>query len=93
MLLADLGATVIKVESAGGDDTRSWMPPERDGVSTYYLSINRNKQSIVLDFRDPDDVALAQELLRRADVAIENLSGSLAKYGSTTTLRTPSTRA
>jgi crotonobetainyl-CoA:carnitine CoA-transferase CaiB-like acyl-CoA transferase len=82
MLLADLGATVIKVESAGGDDTRSWMPPERDGVSTYYLSINRNKQSIVLDFRDPDDVALAQELLRRADVAIENFkSGSLAKYG------------
>ena len=72
MLLADLGATVIKVESPAGDDTRTWVPPEKDGVSTYYLSINRNKRSIVLDFRDPDDVALAAELLRRADIAIEN---------------------
>src|SRR5215510_9681313 len=72
MLLADLGATVIKVESAAGDDTRKWMPPERDGISTYYLSINRNKRSIVLDFRDPDDVALVHELFRRADVALEN---------------------
>ena len=50
MLLADLGATVIKVESADGDDTRTWMPPEKDGVSTYFMSINRNKRSIVLDF-------------------------------------------
>src|SRR5690606_9078708 len=52
MLLADLGATVIKVESAAGDDTRTWMPPEKHGVATYYLSINRNKQSVVLDFTD-----------------------------------------
>ncbi|HET9548399.1 MAG TPA: CoA transferase, partial [Desertimonas sp.] len=56
MLLADLGATVIKVESPAGDDTRPWMPPENDGVSTYYQSINRNKRSIVLDFRDSGDV-------------------------------------
>jgi crotonobetainyl-CoA:carnitine CoA-transferase CaiB-like acyl-CoA transferase len=82
MLLADLGATVIKVESPAGDDTRTWMPPEHDGISTYYLSINRNKRSIVLDFRDADDVALAHELLRRADIAIENFKpGSLAKFG------------
>ena len=82
MLLADLGATVIKVESPAGDDTRTWMPPENDGVSTYYQSINRNKRSIVLDFRDSGDVALAQELLRRADIAIENFRpGSLAKFG------------
>lgn len=82
MLLADLGATVIKVESPAGDDTRTWMPPEHDGISTYYLSINRNKRSIVLDFRDPDDIALARELLRRADIAIENFKpGSLAKFG------------
>jgi crotonobetainyl-CoA:carnitine CoA-transferase CaiB-like acyl-CoA transferase len=82
MLLADLGATVIKVESPGGDDTRTWIPPENDGVSTYYQSINRNKRSIVLDFREPGDVALAHELLRRADIAIENFRpGSLAKFG------------
>ena len=56
MLLADMGATVIKVESPAGDETRTWTPPERDGVSTYYLSINRNKRSIVLDFNDADDV-------------------------------------
>jgi crotonobetainyl-CoA:carnitine CoA-transferase CaiB-like acyl-CoA transferase len=82
MLLADLGATVIKVESPAGDDTRTWMPPEHEGISTYYLSINRNKRSIVLDFRDAADVALARELLRRADIAIENFKpGSLAKFG------------
>ena len=82
MLLADMGATVIKVEGPGGDDTRTWMPPVKDGVSTYYLSIGRNKRSVVLDFRDPDDRALAAELLRRADIAIENFKpGSLAKFG------------
>jgi crotonobetainyl-CoA:carnitine CoA-transferase CaiB-like acyl-CoA transferase len=82
MLLADLGATVIKVESPAGDDTRTWTPPENDGVATYYLSINRNKRSVVLDFRDPDDRGLAGELLRRADVALENFRpGALAKFG------------
>ncbi len=62
MLLADLGADVIKVEGPGGDDTRTWMPPVRDGVSTYYLGINRNKRSIALDLREPDDLAAAREL-------------------------------
>ncbi len=82
MLLADMGATVIKVESPAGDDTRTWMPPEKDGVSTYFLSINRNKRSVVLDFRDPDDVELVHELFRRADVAIENFKpGGLARFG------------
>lgn len=82
MLLADMGATVVKVESAAGDDTRTWMPPEKDGVSTYYLSINRNKRSMVLDFKNPDDVAVVHELLRRADIAIENFKhGALAKFG------------
>jgi crotonobetainyl-CoA:carnitine CoA-transferase CaiB-like acyl-CoA transferase len=82
MLLADLGATVIKVESADGDDTRTWIPPEKDGVATYFMSINRNKRSIVLDFRDPADVELVHELFRRSDVAVENFRpGALAKFG------------
>src|ERR1700712_3667793 len=82
MLLADLGAEVIKVEGRGGDDTRTWMPPTRSETSTYYLGVNRGKRSIALDLRDPDDVALARELARRADVVIENLRpGGMAKYG------------
>ena len=82
MMLADLGATVIKVESAAGDDTRTWSPPEHDGTATYYLSINRNKRSIVLDFRDPDDVALVHELFRRADIVLENyMPGKLVGFG------------
>jgi crotonobetainyl-CoA:carnitine CoA-transferase CaiB-like acyl-CoA transferase len=81
MLLADLGATVVKVESPAGDDTRTWMPPEKDGVSTYFMSVNRNKRSVVLDFRDPGDVALVHELYRRADIAIENfMPGGLARF-------------
>ncbi|MGQ7296390.1 CaiB/BaiF CoA transferase family protein [Quadrisphaera sp. KR29] len=81
-LMGDLGATVVKVESPAGDETRGWSPPERDGVSTYYLGINRNKSDVVLDFKDPADRALAQELARRADVVIENFKpGGLAKFG------------
>lgn len=82
MLLGDLGAEVIKVESPGGDDTRTWVPPERDGVSTYYLGINRNKRSIALDFTDEGDLALARELAARADIMIENFKpGGLARFG------------
>lgn len=82
MLLGDLGATVIKVESPAGDDTRSWIPPERDGVATYYLAINRNKRSITLDFNDPADLHLAHELAARADVFIENFKpGGLKRFG------------
>ena len=82
MLLADMGAEVIKVESPAGDDTRTWMPPVRDGVSTYYLGINRNKKSIALDLRNPDDAELARELATRADVMIENFKpGGLRRFG------------
>ena len=81
-MLGDLGATVIKVESPIGDETRGWAPPERDGVSTYYLGINRNKQDVVLDFADPADRLLAQTLARTADIVIENFKpGGLAKFG------------
>jgi crotonobetainyl-CoA:carnitine CoA-transferase CaiB-like acyl-CoA transferase len=82
MLLADMGAEVIKVEGPGGDDTRTWVPPVRDGVATYYLSINRNKRSVMLDLRDPEDRALAQKLVSRADVMIQNFKpGGLRKFG------------
>ncbi|MFD3501902.1 CaiB/BaiF CoA transferase family protein [Streptomyces sp. NPDC058678] len=82
MLLADLGADVVKVEGPQGDDTRTWTPPARDGVSTYYLGINRGKRSLALDFRDEADARLARELARRADVVIENFKpGGLARYG------------
>jgi crotonobetainyl-CoA:carnitine CoA-transferase CaiB-like acyl-CoA transferase len=82
MLLADLGAEVIKVEGPNGDDTRTWMPPVRDGVSTYFLGVNRNKRSVALDFKDPDDLRLAQELASRADIVLENFRpGGLARFG------------
>jgi crotonobetainyl-CoA:carnitine CoA-transferase CaiB-like acyl-CoA transferase len=82
MLLGDLGAEVVKVESPAGDDTRTWAPPVREGVSTYYLGVNRNKRSVALDLKDPDDLAAAQELARRADIMIENFRpGGLARFG------------
>ncbi|HEY3732315.1 MAG TPA: CoA transferase [Streptosporangiaceae bacterium] len=83
MLLADLGAEVVKVEGPpGGDDTRAWQPPVRNGVSTYYLGVNRNKRSIVLDLHDDADRGAARELSRRADVFIENFRpGGLARFG------------
>jgi crotonobetainyl-CoA:carnitine CoA-transferase CaiB-like acyl-CoA transferase len=82
MLLADLGADVVKVEGPSGDDTRTWSPPVRDGVSTYYLGVNRNKRSIALDLADPEDRADAQELARRADVVLENFKpGGLDRFG------------
>ena len=78
MMLGDLGARVIKVESPGiGDDTRGWGPPfvhpdngERE--STYFLSCNRNKESITLDLKSEDGRETLTELVRRADVLLEN---------------------
>src|SRR5215475_11318524 len=82
MLLADLGADVIKVESPDGDDTRTWMPPTRDGVATYYLGVNRNKRSIALDLTDPSDLEVAHDLAASADVFVENFKpGGLARFG------------
>jgi crotonobetainyl-CoA:carnitine CoA-transferase CaiB-like acyl-CoA transferase len=82
MLLADLGAEVVKVESPAGDDTRTWQPPVRDGVSTYFLGVNRNKRSVALDLKDPDDLAAAQELARRADIMVQNFRpGGLSRFG------------
>jgi crotonobetainyl-CoA:carnitine CoA-transferase CaiB-like acyl-CoA transferase len=83
MLLADLGARVIKVEQPGkGDDTRAWGPPFQSGESAYFLSINRNKESVTLDFKQPEGRSLVERLLARADVLVENFRpGTLAKLG------------
>ncbi|MFI9386818.1 CaiB/BaiF CoA transferase family protein [Kutzneria sp. NPDC052558] len=83
MLLADLGADVIKVESPHGDDTRQWLPPtDGNGVGTYYLSVNRNKRSIALDLADAEDNAVARRLAGRADVLVHNLRpGGMARFG------------
>ncbi len=82
MLLGDLGADVVKVERPdGGDDTRAWGPPWRDGEATYYLGLNRNKRSIALDLGDPGDVELARALALRADVLIESFRpGLMARW-------------
>ena len=82
MLLADMGATVIKVEGPGGDDTRSYMPPVRDGEATFFLAVNRNKHSIALDLKDPEDLDVARSLVRAADVMIENFKpGNMERLG------------
>jgi crotonobetainyl-CoA:carnitine CoA-transferase CaiB-like acyl-CoA transferase len=83
MTLGDLGADVIKVESPGGDETREWMPPEaEDGTATYFLALNRNKRSVALDLRDPEELALARELVGRSDVMVDNFKpGGLERLG------------
>jgi crotonobetainyl-CoA:carnitine CoA-transferase CaiB-like acyl-CoA transferase len=83
MTLADLGATVVKVEHpARGDDTRAWGPPWTTHGSAYFESVNRSKRSVRLDLNDQEDLALAHELVRRADVVIENfIDGRLKRFG------------
>jgi len=83
MILADMGARVIKIEQPGnGDDTRSWGPPFIDGESAYFLSINRNKESVTLDFKRPEGRAILDRLIARSDVIVENFRpGALAKLG------------
>ncbi|MHA7651893.1 CaiB/BaiF CoA transferase family protein [Mycobacterium sp. ML4] len=90
MTLGDLGADVVKVERPdGGDDTRAWGPPYVDGDSTYYLGVNRNKRSLVLDLRDAEDLRLAKILADNADVLVENFRpGTMARFG----LDEPTTR-
>jgi len=83
MSLGDLGARVIKVERPGtGDDTRAWGPPFAGGESAYFLSINRNKESLAVDFQTVEGRALLEQLIARADVLVENFRpGTLARYG------------
>ncbi|MBP8837784.1 MAG: CoA transferase [Dermatophilaceae bacterium] len=83
MYLADLGATVVKVERPGvGDDTRSWGPPWTGRSSSYFESVNRSKLSVTLDLAHADDLDLAHELARRADVVVENFrTGTMERHG------------
>lgn len=87
MILGDLGARVIKVESPGaGDDTRGWGPPfvgdAGDAQSTYFLSCNRNKESITLDLKNADDLLVLTSMLAEADVVLENFRpGTMDRLG------------
>lgn len=83
MLLADMGARVIKIEQPGkGDDTRAWGPPFVGGESSYFLSINRNKESVTLDLKRAEGRRILESLLGRADVLVENFRpGTLKKLG------------
>ncbi|WP_411970176.1 CaiB/BaiF CoA transferase family protein [Mesorhizobium sp. BH1-1-4] len=79
MSLADLGAEVWKIENIdGGDDTRAWSVPSYKGVSTYYLSANRGKQSIALDIKSPQGLAIVRELAVKADIVVENFRAGTA---------------
>jgi crotonobetainyl-CoA:carnitine CoA-transferase CaiB-like acyl-CoA transferase len=83
MLLGDLGAEVIKVESPDGDETRGWGPPfAADGTSAYYLCANRNKRSITLNLKHPEAQRIARDLADRAQVVVENFKpGGMAGFG------------
>ena len=83
MLLGDMGARIIKVEQPGkGDDTRGWGPPFVGGESAYFLSINRNKESITLDFKKSAGRAVLDRLIANSDVVVENFRpGTLSKLG------------
>ncbi|WP_346294750.1 CoA transferase [Rhodopseudomonas sp. P1] len=83
MILGDMGAEVIKVEKHdGGDDARHWGPPFIDGDSLLFHTYNRNKRSVTLDIKDPDDVARLKRLVQDADILIQNLrSGVVASCG------------
>lgn len=83
MLLADLGADVVKVERPGvGDETRTWGPPfDKNGNATYFLSVNRNKEGLQLDLADSVDQARAVELINSSDVVVENFGpGGMEKF-------------
>src|SRR5699024_2460710 len=82
MILGDLGAEVIKVEAPKGDDTRSWGPPFKNGVSAYYLCANRNKKSVTIDLKTDTGMEQVFELLQDADVLIHNFkTGTMERFG------------
>src|ERR1700704_1319404 len=75
MVLADLGADVVKLERPGtGDPTRAWGPPFREGESAYYLCVNRGKRSVTVDLADPAGIEVARRLALQADVVVESFA-------------------
>ena len=83
LLLGDMGADVIKVELPGtGDETRGWGPPFLEGESSYFMSVNRNKRSIVLDLKSEDGRQVARRLAKSSDVLVENFRpGTMERLG------------
>lgn len=81
-ILSDLGATVWKIESPWGDDTRKWGPPFIEGESAYYLSANRGKKSMIVNLRDERGQAIIKQMAQKADILVENFKvGDLARRG------------
>ena len=82
MLLGDLGAEIIKVEPPEGDQTRSWAPPYMGGISSYFMSTNRNKESISIDLKKPEGKEILRRLIKTSDVLVENFRpGVMEKLG------------
>lgn len=83
MMLGDMGATILKVEQPDvGDNARAWGPPFQNGESSYFLSVNRNKQSIAINLRDPRGLEIMQKLVAQTDVLVENfVPGTLDRLG------------
>lgn len=82
MALGDFGARIIKVEPPGGDDTRTWGPPFVGDDAAYFFAVNRNKESVVLDLRRAEDLKVLEELVRTADVVVENFRpGTIDRLG------------
>lgn len=83
LMLGDMGARVIKIETPdGGDDTRSWGPPFVNGESSYFLGINRNKESLTLNLKQPEAQQILRRLIERADVLVENFrAGTMDRFG------------
>jgi crotonobetainyl-CoA:carnitine CoA-transferase CaiB-like acyl-CoA transferase len=80
MLLGDLGARIIKIEEPRtGDETRPWGPPFVEGESAYFLALNRNKESVVLDFKQQGDLAALRRLASESDVVVQNFRPGVAK--------------
>ena len=81
-ILSDLGATIWKIESPWGDDTRKWGPPFIEGESAYYLSANRGKKSMIVNLRDERGQAIIKQMAQKADILVENFKvGDLARRG------------
>src|SRR3954465_4682 len=83
LILGDMGADVIKIELPGsGDETRQWGPPFIDGEASYFMSVNRNKRSVVLDLKSDNGIAALKKLTESADVLVENFRpGTMERLG------------